>query len=162
MKRLLLSTLLTLFLLPCTNYSQHLESILVNAAETPPGNAGGASLVWTLGELMVEYYANGPVLDQGFLQCQDLLTPVREPGRAEDAGWRLSVWPNPTGAGQLNLQTTAALHIVLFDNLGRVLKRVRCSNETIRLDVSSWPAGSYWLQAMDEDGRSRVLQFQKL
>lgn len=162
MKQLLLSTLSALLLLPCASYGQYLEGIVANAAETPAGNASGASLTWTLGELMVEYYANGPVLDQGFLQCQNLLTPVREPARADDFGWQLSVWPNPTGTGQLKVQATVSLDIALFDNLGRVLKRLRCSNETLHLDLSSWPAGSYWLQAMDKDGRSRVLQFQKL
>lgn len=162
MKQLLLTTLLALVLFPSINFSQRLESVLVNAAETPTTDANGVLLTWTLGELMVEYYDNGPVLDQGYLQCRNLLTATHEPGGAGDLAWNLSIWPNPAGAQRLNVQSTAHLEITLFDSLGRALKRARCSNETIRMDLSPWPSGSYWLHAMDKDGHSRVYQIQKL
>ncbi|HRI62362.1 MAG TPA: hypothetical protein PK228_21625, partial [Saprospiraceae bacterium] len=47
--------------------SQSLDDVVVSAyaeAQSP----GNGTLCWTLGELMVEFYANGAALDQGFLQ----------------------------------------------------------------------------------------------
>ena len=140
---------------------QTLEDVVVNAAETHPAGTSGARLIWTLGELMVEYYPNGQALDQGFLQMRFILTPAEEPA-AVAPDWTLSAWPNPVGDARLHVAATAGLQLVLFDALGQVLEHAICPATTVAFDFSARPAGSYWLRGTDETGRGRTLQIQKL
>ncbi len=154
---------LSLFLLflPVAAYGQRLDDIVVSAAEVPVSGSDGGLLMWTMGELMVEYYANGPALDQGFLQLRLLASSAGEAEGETFFNWNLSIWPNPVSREILNLKSGAHLRITLFDSLGRPIKSTYCPGETISLDLSACPAGSYWLYAMDEEGRSRAFQVQK-
>ncbi len=140
---------------------QTLEDVVVNAAETHPAGTSGTQLIWTLGELMVEYYPNGKALDQGFLQPRFIVTPVEEPS-AVAPDWTLSAWPNPVGDARLHVAATAGLQLVLFDALGHVLEHATSTETAVVFDFSARPAGSYWLRATDENGRGRTLQIQKL
>lgn len=156
------------FLMPAATFlaaaplaGQTPEAVVVNATETHPAGPGGTQLIWTLGELMVEYYPNGNALDQGFLQPRFIVTPVEEPA-AVAPDWALSAWPNPVGDARLHVAGTAGLQLVLFDALGHVLERAPSTGTTLTFDFSAHPAGSYWLRATDENGRGRTLQIQKL
>ncbi|MCB0578155.1 MAG: T9SS type A sorting domain-containing protein [Phaeodactylibacter sp.] len=153
--------LLLLFFLPLSLCSQQLDDVVASVVHEPAQGSGGGQMIWTLGELMVEYYANGPVLDQGYLQLRCLLTSTSEAGYPESPDWDIGLWPNPAGSS-LNIRTSAPLRITLFDNLGRRLKELRSPTGTTILGLSAWPAGSYWLHAVDEKGRSRAYQVQKL
>ena len=155
------SVLAITFLAVAPLAGQTLEDVVVNASETHPAGTSGAQLIWTLGELMVEYYPNGKALDQGFLQMRFIVTPVEEPA-AVAPDWTLSAWPNPVGDSRLNVAATAGLQLVLFDALGHVLERAMCTGATLTFDFGAHPAGSYWLRATDENGRGRTFQIQKL
>lgn len=140
---------------------QQLEYTVVNATETNASGSDGGSLIWTLGELMVEYYPNGFALDQGYLQQRFIITAVEEVLPVAP-NWRLSAWPNPVSEQALNVVGETALQLFLFDALGRVVLQTQCMDETLQLDFSALLPGSYRLLAIDETGGSRSVHIQKL
>ncbi len=140
---------------------QTLEDVVVSGAETMEDGPNGEKLIWTLGELMVEFYPNSQALDQGFLQIRFILTPVTEPD-AIAPDWNLSAWPNPLGNGQLQVSASTNVQLVLYDALGHELERAACPGSIIALEFSQHPAGHYWLRAADKNGLGRTIQIQKL
>lgn len=142
-------------------FGQQLEYVVVSATESQAQGSDGGRLVWTLGELMVEYYPNGIALDQGHLQSRFIITSAEEV-QPESPDWRLSAWPNPLPDQALNVVSGASLQLFLFDASGRLLLRQAGADEIIQLDFSTYQPGSYRLLAIDEAGRGRALQIQKI
>ena len=89
-------------------------------------------------------------VDRSRLQsCDDLpiakidTTPFTVDGGEESEEW--SYYPNPT-SGPLNLRfETNEGMLYLFDTYGKLLQRVT-ANERLELDLSGYPAGTYWLK----------------
>lgn len=141
--------------------AQTLEDVVTSGAESKAEGPNGGKIIWTLGELMVEYYPNGNAIDQGFLQLRFIISPVEEaPEHAP--GWLLRAWPNPTGNGWINVSGPAGLQFVLFNTLGQPLLHTTSGDEIIALDFTTQPAGQYWLRATDKQGNTRAVQIQKL
>lgn len=56
------------------------------------------------------------------------------------------VFPNPTNNSfTVKFETIAEKNITVYDNLGKTVFKTRHSGESIKLDVSSWPKGIYFL-----------------
>ncbi|MBI5915917.1 MAG: T9SS type A sorting domain-containing protein [Bacteroidetes bacterium] len=141
--------------------SQTLAIQVVAAAGDTFTAANGAELDWTLGEPVVETFANQAVLTQGFHQAFDLATPVLEQPLSDIL---LKVYPNPA-SNRLTIEAEAAapLRAQLFDLFGRLLLTVQLQNRTEQLDVSHLPAGTFLLSILEErPDRYREVQVFKI
>lgn len=142
--------------------SQQLDDVMVSAfAEAQ--STGGGTLCWTLGEPMVEFYANGAALDQGFLQGFCKVTDVADPTTDAHSANLVRIFPNPTAA-ILNIQTAfAATYCAeLSDMQGRLLKRHTCVDEVTELDLSDCPTGAYLLRIVSEGKTVKTSIIQKI
>lgn len=82
-------------------------------------------------------------------------------GQTLPQGWGLTLSPNPANTEVLlsvcsspTAEKTEEGHILIYDALGRLLHQqvLAESRQTLRLDVSDWPAGMYWV-AMQWEGQ---------
>ncbi|MFQ5447901.1 MAG: T9SS type A sorting domain-containing protein [Saprospiraceae bacterium] len=119
-----------------------------------------ASLDWTLGETVVQTWANGVMLAQGFHQVFELATPVFE---RPSSNFEIKVYPNPA-TDWLALETDAGqpLTATLYDLYGRTLLTREFGPQTEKLDLSALPPGTYLLGVADEAGPVQTFKFQKI
>lgn len=121
--------------------------VLTGAGDTFSA-ANGTKLDWTLGEPVVETFANQAALTQGFLQAFDLATPVLEQPLSDIL---LKVYPNPA-SDRLTIETDAAtpLQAQLYDLYGRLLLTAILKSQKETLDISHLPSGAYLLSILGE------------
>lgn len=138
------------FLFTTGLYSQPVEDV-VAAACGGAQTSNGVQYQWLLGEIMVELYADGISLDQGFgpAACFTVSTHDTGPG-AEVA---LAAYPNPT-TGLLHLEsfTLKNYQAILHDMHGRQLLRQVATLGQAELRLDSLTPGIYLLAIWD-DGR---------
>lgn len=142
--------------------SQQLDEVVVSAfAENQ--SAGGDNLCWTLGELMVEFYANGVALDQGFLQGFCLVTDVADPSGDVFAADQVAIFPNPASA-VLNIRLTApGMYCAeLSDMQGRRLVSQLFTAESTELDLNAYPSGAYLLRVASDGQTLKTSIIQKI
>lgn len=153
-----------LLVLTCLFLSQNLsaQQIVADAiiSATEPLSSSD-TIMWTVGELMVEYHEIQEKLDQGFLEANCFATVVNQSEILKGPRWELSLWPNPVNQDFLNVKTDGELFLTLFNGIGYPVMHAQCFRKSIKLDLSKFPAASYWLQARDKAGNSRVIQVQK-
>jgi len=142
--------------------AQQLDDVLVSAfaeAQSP----GNGSICWTLGELMVELYANGDALDQGFLQIDCLLTDATEPAGELGTMPAIRIYPNPVETG-LTIQTEVfgRYRAEVFDVHGRSRVVQAFAGDKTRLDVSNLPGGIYLLRVILDDKNATTFIIQKI
>ena len=114
--------------------------------------SANAQLSWTIGELMIETYSTGSnQLTQGFHQTNLTITAVED--LAED--FQLKVYPNPT-KDLVNvefLESPSTASVIISDAHGRtlILKEAIQPLGTETFNLSSYPAGAYFLQVRNEE-----------
>ena len=142
--------------------SQQLDEVVVSAFAEGQ-SADGGTLCWTLGELMVEFYANGEALDQGFLQGFCLVTDVADPaGDAQTAG-QVSVFPNPVSAIlNIRMATPGLYSVELSDMQGRRLMTQSFAAENTELDLNPYPSGAYLLRVASNGQTLKISIIQKI
>ncbi len=121
----------------------------------------GVRFQWLLGELMVELYADGISLDQGFgpAACFTVSTHQAGPG-AEIA---LAAYPNPTtGLLQLECFSLPDYQAVLHDLHGKLLLRQTAHSGRAALDLSAFAPGTYLLAVWNEGRLVKSFIIQKL
>jgi len=159
--RIALSCLLTGFFLPVAE-SQQLDDVVVSAFAEDQ-SAGGGTLCWTLGEVMVEFYANGVALDQGFLQGYCLVTDVADPTGDVLSADQVSIFPNPVSA-VLNIRmTTPGVYCAeLSDMHGRRLISQIFTADNAELDLNPYPSGAYLLRVVSDGQTLKTSIIQKI
>lgn len=109
--------------------------------------SANAELSWTIGEPIIETFtSNGTVLTQGFHQTNLIITSVVD--LASEA--QVKVFPNPVAnIANIEFKENAGLtQLQLVDAQGRSLinRRVQLKAGIEQLDLSRFPAGSYYLR----------------
>lgn len=121
----------------------------------------GIQYDWLLGELMVELYADGISLDQGFgpAPCFTVSTHQTSPGPQI----ALAAYPNPT-TGQLNLECYQIddYHVVLYDLQGRTLLNETTHTGKLGLQLQPLPSGTYILAAFSDGALIKSFTIQKI
>lgn len=124
---------------------------------------GNGTLCWTLGELMVEFYANGAALDQGFLQGYCLVTDVADPSGETASEPGIAVYPNPVSALlSIQAETYGAYRAELFDLQGRLLLMYSFTGRTVELDLGGYPSGAYLLRIIFGEINAKTFGIQKI
>ncbi len=120
--------------------------VLGGVIKTP----GGATLSWTVGELIVDPVRSGEILlTQGFQQpALEMSTGFSDPGFTHS----ISVFPNPV-AMELTLETDFQdkLDFRLVGMDGKLVRQGVCRQQA-SVDVSTFPVGTYALYLI-ADGR---------
>ena len=128
-------------------------------ARTVVGNAGTyydnlvfGDLHFTVGEIAVSNLSGDFQLAEGFHHGYfDLLVKTDEP--IENA-WQVAVYPNPTTElVNIQLPDEAVVTAQLWSTNGQLLQQQAQLRDRAVLDVSTLPAGSYWLRLVTSDGR---------
>ncbi|MEN9442346.1 MAG: hypothetical protein RLZ33_2423, partial [Bacteroidota bacterium] len=65
----------------------------------------------------------------------------------------LSIYPNPTNGLVSISGISGSFSVIVFDNTGKELKRIK---NTPTIDLSEFSSGHYLLEVMDEKGNSVV------
>lgn len=139
------------FILLCCLLFLAQESTAQNVTATTggEGKAGGTTLAYTVGEVVVVTVHNGStVLTQGFHQPQFVTTAIKEtflPGTVE-------VFPNPTDAlVQVRFKEISPENIVvaLHDAAGRTIATAKMGSHIWQADLSAVATGCYWLTVTD-------------
>lgn len=120
----------------------------------------GEAIVWTVGEVAVENYANQTTLSQGFHQGYGLATPVYE---APFSSIQIRVFPNPASEFVIvETDTPSEVQAKLFDLYGRLLQQQTLNGQQAQIDLGNLPAGAYLLSIQDEQGLVHSYSIQKI
>jgi hypothetical protein len=126
----------------------------VTAAAGDHFSGTNAQLSWTIGEPMIETYINDAnQLTQGFHQTNLMVTALVDLAGSIP----VTVYPNPA-TDVLNIEwpeIPAPLTLTLYDGTGKQLLMQKILDQTMSetLDLSTYPAGSYFLSLSDLDGQ---------
>jgi hypothetical protein len=129
----------SLFLVPLIGNAQSLERSVIGTA----GNSTEA-LSWTIGEPVVQTVANGTnMLTQGFHQGDLTVTTLIE---EQAVDYSVSVHPNPVNT-QLTIETDKTdIPYQVMDVNGKVLKTGTIERNTVTINFTGMPKGTYFLQ----------------
>ncbi|MCK6648717.1 MAG: T9SS type A sorting domain-containing protein [Bacteroidia bacterium] len=142
--------LLFLFLiLGCKlSYSQTLSPEVISSSGTSMTD-GTTTLEWTLGEPVTATLDNTQnTLSQGFHQTNIFVTNI--PNTVVTG---LSVFPNPT-IDIVNVQFSSNQKntvVELYSVEGKLLEKHAVNSRNLELNLSTYPAGSYFLRINDSD-----------
>ena len=93
----------------------------------------------------------------------ELLVPYVKVPEYKSPSSQLRIWPNPASSfisadcGDMLSKT-----ILLFDENGRELRRISCSNTLTVISLVGFPAGTYLLKAVSSDGATAIGRFVKV
>ncbi len=126
------------------SYSQSLFPEVISSSGTSMTD-GTTTLEWTLGEPVTATLDNSQnMLSQGFHQTNILVTNI--PNAAVVEG--LTVFPNPT-VNMVNVQFSTDQKntvVELYSVDGKLLEKHAVNSKSLELNLSSYPAGSYFLR----------------
>lgn len=111
-----------------------------------------AQISWTLGETMVATFtSDSSQLSQGFHQTNLTITAIEDLA----PNFEMKAYPNPT-ADLLHFEwpeNTPSLRLVLIDVSGKELwvRQARSPALPTSLDLSTYPAGTYFLHVYQQD-----------
>lgn len=156
-------SLLFFFSIPCSTISaQDMPRTVVGSSGEYLDNLLFGTLNYTVGEIAVDRYQTSMDLAEGFhrayydlIVSNDNITP---------ADWDVLVYPNPT-AEYLKLELSnyeKLVHAQLYNSTGQLLLEQTDVNHETSFDILAFPAGTYWLRLIDEDGRQASFQIQKV
>jgi len=120
------------------------------------------TLNYTVGEIAVDRYQTSMDLAEGFHRVYYDLIVRNENITPTD--WNVLVYPNPTAEWiKLELpEYDKLVHAQLYNSTGQLLlEQVDISYEA-NFDLLPFPAGTYWLRLIDEDGQQASFQVQKV
>lgn len=127
---------------------------------------GSVKLDWTMGEMATTTLTGGSnSLTQGFHQPYFVITSIKV---QEEPKFILKAFPNPTSS-LLNIKTqlpaNSGCEVRLINSIGEVLdkKIVSLQNENILMDLSPYPAGSYFIYILHpESEQDSIYKIQKI
>lgn len=130
-----------------------LERQVTGAAGSSLQSTSGATLHFTIGEVMVSEHHNGTAqLSQGFHQVLEVKTLLGASTLKPAVVAQVEVFPNPA-QDFLQVNTDTPLHATLFDLNGRqVLQQAHIESST-QLQLSALPTGTYLLRTRSFDGK---------
>ena len=112
---------------------------------------------WTLGEGFTEtVYLDDMILTQGFQQSYiefSRVTPL-----SSDV-YQANLYPNPT-AGRLNLEVLKpgqGYRVEVVDLNGRVLESLIGTDKVCQIDLTTYPAGQYFIRISSKDNINQSL-----
>jgi hypothetical protein len=136
------------------------QEVVSSAGETNVVNS--VTLSWTLGELVTEtgFRAEGESsLTQGFQQGRLSVTAIHE---TENNHTQFSVLPNPTSDFiNLAVEDFSGLEFQLFDLYSKLLIKEKLQDKDTKIDLTSYPAGSYLLLIIKNNQKSESYQIIK-
>lgn len=120
-------------------------------------------LHWTVGEVAVSLFQNEITLSEGFHQVYyELLVDTYE---APSLEWLLRVFPNPTANHlQVDWSSDETVQARLMTAAGQELLLEKRMRKGHHIDLSGFPAGTYFLQLRSSKGQEatfRVLKVRK-
>lgn len=148
-KRRLFFQILAVLFFPVSGLfaQQAMELQVIGAAGSVLSNSAGATIHFTVGEMMVTEKQNNNILPQGFHQIVVWqIVPSDEPA---GIALELKVYPNPT-SGFLQIDTDTPVQASMFDLNGRMVLPVTDITTSENFDLTGLAAGTYFLQAIGE------------
>lgn len=134
-------------LLPGFTDAQSMELEVIGAAGTSLATSAG-TLQYTVGEPMIRTVAQEGILSEGFHQAAVWeIVPVQEIPEIN-----LSVWPNPFPE-YLEIKTDRPVSLTLYDVIGKKVMSPVEVQDRILLQPGQLPAGAYFLEVSDANGR---------
>jgi hypothetical protein len=131
-------------------------AVVTASAQQVIATSGGTEIVdgievsWTLGEaLVMTLSGNNTVVTQGFHQPGFAVTAVTGPLYPE---LEISLFPNPT-RDVFSMQFSEyieGLHYLLYDLTGRVLEHQLILSPEVRISMSPYAKGAYFLKVTDK------------
>lgn len=132
------------------------RQVISNAGEN--FQTANGSLVFTIGEIVVENFNKDGQLAQGFHQEWAIITSVAS---ASDQPLEVKVYPNPT-IGILTIESVSALQVFLHDLSGKLKISTSKPYGTGQIEMGDFPTGIYVLELRDKTGRKKVLKIEKV
>lgn len=130
------------------SYSQTLSPEVISSSGKSMTD-GTTTIEWTLGESVTATLDNSQnMLSQGFHQTNILVTSI--PNTVVSG---LSVFPNPT-INIVNVQFSSDQKntiVELYSVEGKLLEKHVVNSRNLELNLSSYPAGSYFLRVNNSD-----------
>jgi len=148
--QLILASLAVLAAAHAASGQASMELQVVGSAGNVAQTASGATLHYTVGEMIVREEKNGAVLSQGFHQI--LVEKAVLSTETIAVAANVQVYPNPA-KDFLQVNTDTPLFATLLDLNGRQVIQPTNVETTAELNVSMLPAGTYLLQSVTPDGR---------
>ncbi len=142
--------LLVLSVVSRSHAQQGMELQVTGSSGTVLSNSSGATLHFTVGEMIVSEAQNNNILAQGFHQIMVWhITPVDE---TEEAPFRFRIYPNPA-SDVLHIETEQPLEAMLLDVQGRVSIAPTLIHDFGEFDLTRLPSGTYFLQSTAVEGK---------
>ncbi|MBN8694884.1 MAG: T9SS type A sorting domain-containing protein [Bacteroidetes bacterium] len=146
MKKIFFSSLILLG--AGNSFAQTLSPEVISSAGTSMTD-GTTTLEWTMGESVTATLDNTQnMLSQGFHQTYILVTSI-----SNTVVSGLSVFPNPT-INVVNVQFSSDQKntvVELYSVEGKLLEKHAVNSRSLELDLSAYPAGSYFLRVNNSD-----------
>ena len=114
-------------------------------------NGGNRIIVGKDGHLYTTFYTNNVKLSRSINTVDDLLN-VNEHLSYDEA---VSIYPNPTN-GLATVTGKNLKSAEVFNILGQRVAKVQGQGETLQIDIANLPAGVYFVNIMDEEGRKCI------
>ena len=89
------------------------------------------------------------------------VTPLDITQTAENAAMEISVFPNPA-VDYVTVEAEGLQNVIIFDMTGKTLSSIAAKGNSIRLDVSGWKAGIYYISAKTRSTSSFVKPILKM
>ncbi len=130
-------------------FSQSLSPEVISSSGTSMTD-GTTTLEWTLGEPVTATLDNTQnILSEGFHQTNILVTNISNAAVVEG----LIVFPNPT-VNIVNIQFSSDQKntiVELYSVEGKLLEKHAVNSRNLELNLSAYPAGSYFLRVNDTE-----------
>jgi len=125
-------------------FISHGQSLNVTVISSLGGQSSSGELSWTLGE---SFIGDVNELSEGFHQGHLIITPtIKIP---EYSG--IIAYPNPFQNGiTIKGENIAASSIQLIDATGKIQSLVKIDQLPLHIDLSSHPAGIYYIQILSD------------
>lgn len=134
--------------------AQTLSPEVISTSGTSMSN-GTTTLDWTLGEPATATLDNSSnMLSQGFHQPTIVVTAIADAAILND----VKVFPNPTiDVVQIQFTTNQKNTLVeLYSLEGKLLEKHSVNSQTVEMNLSTYPAGTYFLRINNSDTHQLV------
>jgi hypothetical protein len=134
--------------------AQTLSPEVISTSGTSMSN-GTTTLDWTLGEPATATLDNSSnMLSQGFHQPSIVVTAIADAATLNE----VKVFPNPTiDVVQIQFTTNQKNTLVeLYSVEGKLLEKHSVNSQTVEMNMSTYPAGTYFLRINNSDTHQLV------